>query len=112
MLEPYRDRLDSFWAPEQVEEIEADHRCLLKMYRDDENTLNMIDKHDSKTLFNDAWDCVPRLKRLRPFCGGLAAIFPNTTARGKRFLHLEVELDEFRTGLMHLSLAALKQLWA
>ena len=35
VLEPYRDHLDSFWAPERIEEIEADHRCFLKMYRDD-----------------------------------------------------------------------------
>ena len=80
VLEPYRDRLDSFWAPEQIEEIEADHRCLLKMYREDENTRKMIEKYDTKTLFNDAWDCVPRLKRLRAFCGGLATIFPNMTS--------------------------------
>jgi hypothetical protein len=91
------------------------------MYRDDENMRNVIDKHDVNTLFNDAWDCVPRFKHLRAFCGGLATIFPNTTSIESDFSILKWELDAFRTTLMHLSLegimqakqhAILKQLWA
>ena len=74
------------------------------MYRDDENARKMIDKHDTKTLFNDAWDCVPRLKRLRAFCGGPATIFPNTTSVEIDISVLKWELDEFRTGLMQLSM--------
>ena len=58
----YRDRLDNFWTPEQVEEIEANHRDLIKMYRDDDAMRNAIDKHDANTLFNDAWDCVSHFK--------------------------------------------------
>jgi len=91
------------------------------MYRDDENMRNVIDKHDVNTLFNDAWDCVPRFKRLRTFCGGLATIFPNMMSVESNFSILKWELDAFRTALMHLSLegimqakqrAILKQLWA
>ncbi|KAH8952971.1 hypothetical protein BDL97_09G113300 [Sphagnum fallax] len=121
VLDKYRDRLQKFWTSDEFEEIEANHRDLMKMYRDDENMRNVIDKHDINTLFNDAWDCVPRFKRLRAFCGGLATIFPNTTSVESDFSILKWELDAFRTALMHLSLegimqakqrAILKQLWA
>ncbi len=121
VLNKYRDRLLKFWTFDECEEIEADHRDLVKMYCDDENMRNVIDKHDVNTLFNDAWDCVPRFKRLRAFCGGLATIFPNTTSVESDFSILKWELDAFRTALMHLLLegimqakqcAILKQLWA
>ena len=80
VLNVYRDRLEKFWAPEPVEKIEENHRDLIKMYRGDDAVRNAIDKHDVNTLFNDAWDCVPRFKRLRGFCGGLSTIFWNTTS--------------------------------
>ncbi len=121
VFDKYCDRLQKFWTSDEFEEIEADHRALVKMYRDDENMRNVIDKHDINTLFNDAWDCVPRFKRLRAFYDGLATIFPNTTSVKNDFSILKWELDAFRTTLMHLSLegimqakqrAILKQLWA
>jgi hypothetical protein len=121
VLDKYRDRLQKFWTSNEFEEIEADHRDLVKMYRDDENMRNVIDKHDVNTLFNDTWDCVPRFKHLRAFCGGLATIFPNTTSIESDFSILKLKLDAFHTALMHLSLegimqakqrAILKQLWA
>jgi hypothetical protein len=40
---PFRDRLQKYWTLEQIEEIEADHRCLHKLYRDDENVRKAID---------------------------------------------------------------------
>ncbi|KAH8963535.1 hypothetical protein BDL97_04G017200 [Sphagnum fallax] len=104
VLDKYRDRLQKFWTSDEFEEIEADHRDLMKMYRDDENMRNVIDKHDVNTLFNDAWDCVPQFKRFRAFYGGLATIFPNTTSVESDFSILKWELDAFRTALMHPSL--------
>ena len=100
--------------------MEASHRDLINMYRSDDAMRNEIDKHDANTLFNDDWDCVPRFKRLRAFCGGLATIFPSTKSVESDFLILKWELDDFRTALMHLSLkgifqanqrAILKQVW-
>jgi hypothetical protein len=121
VLDKYRDRLQKFWTSDEFEEIEADHRNLVKMYRDDKNMRNVIDKHDVNTLFNDGWDYVPRFKRLCAFYVGLATIFPNTTSVESDFSILKWELDAFHTALMHLSLegimqakqrAILKQLWA
>jgi hypothetical protein len=104
VLDKYHDRFLKFWTFDECEEIDADHQDLVKMYRDDENMQNVIDKHDVNTLFNDAWNCVPRFKRPRTFCGGLATIFPNTTSVESDFSILKWELDAFRTALMHLSL--------
>ena len=104
VLNAYRDRLEKFWMPEQVEGIEANHRDLIKMFRDDDAMRNAIGKHDANTLFNDACDCVLRFKQVRAFCGSLATIFPNTTSVESDFSILKWELDEFCTALMHLSL--------
>jgi hypothetical protein len=109
VLDKYRDRLQKFWTSDEFEEIEMDHRDLVKMYRDDENMRNVIDKHDVNTLFNDAWDCVPRFKRLLAFYGGLATIFPNTTSVENDFSILKWELDAFHTALMHQSLEGIMQ---
>jgi hypothetical protein len=70
------------------------------MYRNNNNMRNVIDKHDVNTLFNDAWDCVPRFKRLRAFCGGLVTIFPNTMSIENDFSILKWELDVFRIALI------------
>jgi hypothetical protein len=109
VLDKYRDRLQKFWTFDEFKEIEADHRDLVKMYHDDENMRNVIDKHDVNTLFNDTWDCVPRFKHLCAFCGGLATIFPNTTLVESDFSILKWELDAFCTALMHLSLEGIMQ---
>jgi hypothetical protein len=68
-----------------------------------------IDEHDGNTVFNDAWDCVGRFERLRAFCGGLATVFPNTTAVESDFSILKWEMYEFRTAIMHLSLELIFQ---
>uniref|UniRef100_A0AAV1T202 Uncharacterized protein n=1 Tax=Peronospora matthiolae TaxID=2874970 RepID=A0AAV1T202_9STRA len=80
VINEYCCRLETFWTPEQAEEIEANHRDLIKLYRGDDAKQNAIDKHDINTLFNDAWDCVSRLKQLPALCGGLETIFPNATS--------------------------------
>jgi hypothetical protein len=94
MLMPFRDRLKKFWTLEKIEEIEADHRGLHKLYHDDENVRKAIDEHDVTTLFNAAWDCAGRSDRLHAFCGGLATVFPNTTAVESNFWILKWEMDE------------------
>ena len=109
VLLTYRARLDKFWTPEQVEELEDEHRDLFKTYGGDVAVREAIDKHDACTLFNDTWDCVPRLKRLHAFCGGLATFPLNTTSVESDFLILKWEPYERRTTLMHLYLEGI--LW-
>jgi hypothetical protein len=91
-----------------VEQIEAEHRELLKLYNTDTILHDIIDKHDHTTTFNDAWDCAPgRFKRMRSFCGGLATVLANTTSVESDFSILKMDVN--RTALMHLSLESIFQ---
>ena len=110
VLDPRRQHASSSWSEESVEQIEADHRELLRLYQADPVLRATIDRHDHQTTFNDAWDCAPRrFERLRSFCGGLATVFANTTSVESDFSIMKWELDENRTALMHLSLEGIFQ---
>ena len=120
VLNRYRARLAKFRTPDEIEAIENEHRCLVKLQKEDATIRAAID-HGVSTTFKDAWDCVPRFKALRSFCGRIATVFPNTTSAESDFSIVKWELDAFRTSLMHLSLEGimqakqrnlLKQLWA
>uniref|UniRef100_M4C079 Uncharacterized protein n=1 Tax=Hyaloperonospora arabidopsidis (strain Emoy2) TaxID=559515 RepID=M4C079_HYAAE len=104
VLNTNRARLDKFWTPEQVEKLETDHRDLVETYGGDVAVREAIDKHDAHTLFNDAWDCVPRSKRLRSFCGDLATFSSNKTSIESDFSSL---IYEHLTALMLLSLESI-----
>uniref|UniRef100_A0AAV1TUW0 Uncharacterized protein n=1 Tax=Peronospora matthiolae TaxID=2874970 RepID=A0AAV1TUW0_9STRA len=67
VLNTQRSRLDKFWTPEQIEELEVNHQDLVKTYGGNVAVREVIDKHDTHTLLNDAWHCVPRSERLRSF---------------------------------------------
>uniref|UniRef100_M4BYV8 Uncharacterized protein n=1 Tax=Hyaloperonospora arabidopsidis (strain Emoy2) TaxID=559515 RepID=M4BYV8_HYAAE len=100
LLNAYCARLDKFWTPAQVEKLETDHWDLVETYGGDVAVRGAIDKNDAHTLSNDACDCVPRSKRLRAFCGGLATFSPNTTSVESDFSAL---IYDHLTALMHLS---------
>ena len=102
VLNKHRNRLLVTCTEEQVEDIESEHRELIKLYCNNEAVRKALDKHDMKTLFNDAWDSVPGCKRLRAFCGGLATVFPNMTSVESDFSILKWEHGEFRSSLVHL----------
>ncbi|CAK9258550.1 unnamed protein product [Sphagnum jensenii] len=110
VLDPFRQHVTSLWSAESVEQIEVDHRELLKLYSADPIMHDIINKHDQTTTFNDVWDCAPgRFEHLRSFCGGLATVFANTTSVESDYLILKWELDDNRTALMHLSLEGIFQ---
>ena len=110
VLNPYRNHIENFWAPELIDDIEEDHRGMLKFYGSDPVLRAAIDQHDINTTFEQAWDCAPgRFAHLRAFCGGLATVFANTTSVESDFSILKWELDEFRTSMMHLSLEGVFQ---
>ena len=66
----------------------------------------ILDAHDHKMFFNDAWDNVKtRFLTLRQFCGGLAYMFPNTTSIEYDFSMVKWEKNAHCTDLTSLSLA-------
>jgi len=110
ILEPYCNHLSLHWPVEKIDLVEAKHRDLIKLCKDDPVMRATIDKHDHKTMFDDAWDVLPsRFDHLRSFCGGLAIVFPNTRSVKSNFSILKWEMDANRTGLMHLSLEGIFQ---
>ena len=78
---------------------------MLLAYAREPSIKEVLDAHDHKTFFNDAWDSVnTRFVTLRQFCGGLASMFPNTTSVESDFSMVKWEKDAHHTGLTSLSL--------
>ena len=66
---------------------------------------DIIDLHDHKTMFNDAWDSIKgRYNFLRCFSAGLATSFANTTSVESDFSILKWSKDSHRRSLTNLSL--------
>ena len=110
VLKLYRAHIAKHWTEEMIDEIEDNHRALLKMYQDDAIIRDVIDKQDVHTFFNDAWTFAPdQFKMLRSFCGGLASAFTNTTSVESDFSILKWEMNPSRTCMMHLSIEGIFQ---
>jgi hypothetical protein len=107
VLDPRRDHLAKFWTPDEIENVERDHNSLFKAYNDgfDTSVKDIIDLHDHKTMFNDAWDSIKgRYNFLRCFSAGLATSFANTTSVESDFSILKWSKDSHRRSLTNLSL--------
>jgi hypothetical protein len=105
VLDPFGQHISSSWSEIGVEQIEVEHRELLKLYASDIVMRGIIDKHNDMTTFNDMWDCVlGQFEHLRSFCGRLATVLTNTTSVESDFSVLKWEMDDNCTALMHLSL--------
>jgi hypothetical protein len=110
ILNPYRDHIAKFWAPKSINQIEEDHRDLLKFYNSDPILRKTIDEHDNNTSFDDAWDYAPGwFLHLCSFCDGLATVFANTTSVKSDFSILKWEMDNNCTTLIHLLLEGIFQ---
>jgi hypothetical protein len=53
VLEPYRSHLSLHWPVEKINLVEAEHRDLIKLCKDDPVLRATIDKHDHKMMFDD-----------------------------------------------------------
>ncbi|KAI2501307.1 hypothetical protein MHU86_13170 [Fragilaria crotonensis] len=108
VLDPHRDHLKKFWSPaDEIENVERDHHSLYKDYNNgiDTRVKNVIDQHDHKTMFNDAWDSIKgRYHCLRCFSSGLATSFANTTSVESDFSILKWSKDSHRRSLTNLAL--------
>ncbi|KAI9906723.1 hypothetical protein PsorP6_003832 [Peronosclerospora sorghi] len=94
VLDKYRAHIGLYWSAEDVDQVEADHRGLVKAYNQEPSTKALIDEHTLKTNFNDTWASIGnRFTFLRRFSGGLAVAFANTTSD---FSVLKWENDNFR----------------
>ena len=115
VLKPRMEQLKAnFGTDEDINRIEADQRDLWQASRNEPGMEAIINKHDSRTSFNDAWSEVSgevgrRFYQLRRFCVGIATVFPNSSSVESDFSILKWELNESRTNLLDLSLEGIFQ---
>ncbi|CAK9233065.1 unnamed protein product [Sphagnum troendelagicum] len=81
VVDQYRGHLAKHWSADLIDKAENEHCELLVVYAHKSNVKAALNKHNKKTFFNEAWDCLKgRFMQLRQLCGGLATTFPNTTS--------------------------------
>ena len=72
----------------QIDQIECDHKDLLLAHTLEPSAKEILDAHDHKMFFNDAWDSVKiRFLTLCQFSDGLASVLFNTTLIKSNFLN-------------------------
>jgi hypothetical protein len=54
VLDSYCEHFAKFWSPQNIDQIEADHCTLLKVYNTNNVLHAAIDSHGIVTTFNDA----------------------------------------------------------
>jgi hypothetical protein len=98
------------WDEDAIYEIEQQHRDLVKAYKYEPPVKTILNQHDHKTKFNDAWEALGiRFATLQTFCGDLATLFPNSTSVESDFFVLKWEKDPYRNNLLDLSLEGVFQ---
>ncbi|CAK9232031.1 unnamed protein product [Sphagnum troendelagicum] len=60
VVDRYRRHLAKYWSADLIDKAENKHRELLAVYAHEPNVKAAPDKHDKKTFFNEAWDCLKR----------------------------------------------------
>jgi hypothetical protein len=115
VLDRFRGHIKKHWSEENIDTNENDHKELVHAAKNDDAIKKILEGHDEKVFFNDAWDAITsrkadgtiRFAKLRQFCGGLATAFPNTCAVESDFSVVKYEQDNRRTDLESLSLAGI-----
>jgi hypothetical protein len=105
IVDQYHGHLPKHWSTNLIDKAESEHRELLAIYAREPDVKVAFDKHDEKTFFNEAWDCLKgRFMQLRQLCGGLAIAFPNTTLVESDFSIVKWEKNDSHSSLTSLSL--------
>jgi hypothetical protein len=108
IVDQYHGHLAKHWSADLIDKAESEHRELLVVYTREPNVKAALDKHDEKTFFNEAWDCLKGcFMQLRQLCSGLATTFPNTTSVESDFSIVKWEKNDSHSSLTSLSLAGI-----
>jgi hypothetical protein len=71
VVDQYHEHLAKHWSVDLIDKVESEHRELLVVYAREPDVKVALDKHDEKTFFKEAWDCLKgRFMQLRQLCGG------------------------------------------
>jgi hypothetical protein len=115
LLDRFRGHIKKHWSEENIDTIEDDHKELFLAAKNDDAIKKILEDHDEKVFFHDAWDAITskeadgtiRFAKLRQFCRGLATAFPNMCAVESGFSVVKYEQDNRRTDLESLPLAGI-----
>ncbi|CAM6007504.1 unnamed protein product [Sphagnum balticum] len=103
-VDQYREYLAKHWSADLIDKVESEHCELFAVYARKLDVKAALDKHDEKTFFNEAWDCLKgRFMQLRQLCGGLATVFSNTISIESDFSIVKWEKNDSRSSLTNLS---------
>jgi hypothetical protein len=58
VVDQYCGHLAKHWSADLIDKTEIKHHELLAVYTREPDVKAALDKHDEKTLFNEAWDCL------------------------------------------------------
>jgi hypothetical protein len=115
VLDRFRGHIKKHWSEENIDAIEDYHKELVHAAKNDDAIKKILEGHDEKVFFNDAWDAILsknangtiRFAKWRQFCGGPATAFPKTSAVESDFSVVQYEQDNRRTDFESLSLAGI-----
>jgi hypothetical protein len=108
VVDQYRGHLAKHWSANLIDKAKSQHRELLAVYVRKPDVKAALNKHDEKTFFNEAWDCLKgRFMQLCQLCGGFTTAFPNTTSVESDFSIVKWEKNDSRSNLTSLSLASI-----
>jgi hypothetical protein len=108
VVDQYCGHLTKHWNADLIDKVENEHHELCVVYARELDVKAALDKHDEKTFFNEAWDCLKGcFMQLRQLCSGLATTFPNTTSVESDFSIVKWEKNDSHSSLTSLSLAGI-----
>ncbi len=58
VVDQYRGHLTKHWSADLIDKAENEHHELLAIYARKPDVKAAFNKHDEKTFFNEAWDCL------------------------------------------------------
>jgi hypothetical protein len=108
VVDQYCGHLTKHWNADLIDKAENELYELLVVYARKPDVKATLDKHNEKTFFNEAWDCLKgHFMQLHQLCGGLATVFPNMTSVESDFSIVKWEKNDFRSSLTSLSLVSI-----
>jgi hypothetical protein len=108
VVDQYRGHLAKHWSADLIDKAESEHRELLVVYAREPDVKATLDKHNEKTFFNEAWDCLKgRFMQLRQLYSGLVTTFLNMTFVKSDFSIVKWEKNDSHSSLTSLSLVGI-----
>jgi hypothetical protein len=98
-------------SEQDIDDVDAQFRCLRIAYREEEGVKMKLDAHHSKTSVQSFKECWTPLGKeydaLKEFCGSLASLMPGMSSVQSDFLFINWSGDPYSKSLTDFSLEAI-----